>query len=86
MAASTSSVVKVEKLFYTQAWKRKKSLCMSKKFVRVYNYTSSATNQNGLEGSSLSSIKLTNACEPVNHMEATQFICSALALQLNLNE
>jgi len=55
-----------------------------KKFVRVYNFTSSATNENGSEGSSLSSIKLTNACEPVNHMEATQFIQSTLALQLNL--
>lgn len=44
---------------------------MSKKPVRIYNFTSSATIENGSEGSSLSSIKLTNACEPVNHKKAT---------------
>jgi len=47
---------------------------MYKKPVRIYNFTSSATIENGSEGSSLSSIKLTNACEPVNHKTATRFI------------
>jgi len=40
-------------------------ICISKKPVRIYNFTSSATIENGSEGSSLSSIKLINAWEPV---------------------